>query len=150
MVRQGFKVSKGKVKTETIQNRQSDMAIEIEDHASPKKGANRRGADEQNDSSQSTSIGSTERGRKQGMLPRDHTMTKEQLLHKVHTQMYCCLEFIGNSHDKLGNGFPSLAYIFKKTGSVTLERIKKALLKRATQKYSRKLFSIYRYRVANF
>ena len=59
-------------------------------------------------------------------------MTKEQLLLKVHKEMYCCLEFMGGNHDKLGNGFAAFAYIFKKTGAVTLERIRKALFKRAT------------------
>ena len=53
------------------------------------------------------------------------------------------------NHDKLGNGYAAFAHMFKKTGSGTLDRIRKALEKRSMQKLSRKLFSIYRYRVAN-
>ena len=41
-------------------------------------------------------------------------MTKEQLIAKVHKEMYCVLEFLGANHDKLGNGFAAYSYVIKK------------------------------------
>lgn len=61
----------------------------------------------------STSVGS-ERGQAL-MLPRDHNMTVDQLIAKVHKEMQCVMEFMAQSHDKLGNGFAAYVYVIKKT-----------------------------------
>ena len=57
------------------------------------------------DASVSTSVGSIDRQNNQIMLPRDHGMTKDELILKVHKDMQCILEFLALSHDKLGNGY---------------------------------------------
>lgn len=49
------------------------------------------------------------------MLPRDHNMTVDQLIAKVHKEMQCVMEFMAQSHDKLGNGFAAYVYVIKKT-----------------------------------
>ena len=49
------------------------------------------------------------------LLPRDHNMSKEQLIAKVHKDMQSVLEFLAVSHDKLGNGFAAYHYVMKKT-----------------------------------
>ena len=59
------------------------------------------------------------------------------------------MESMANSHDKLRNGFAAYQFIIKKTNALNQERIRKELDKRASQTFSRKLFSIYRYRIAN-
>ena len=59
------------------------------------------------------------------------------------------LEFMAVNHDKLGNGFAAFVYVIKKTNHTVTERIRKELDKRAFQSFSRKLFSIYRYKIVN-
>ena len=59
------------------------------------------------------------------------------------------MEFMGTSHDKLGNGFAAYLYLNKRIVGQNQERIRKELDKRAFQTFSRKLFSIYRYKTAN-
>ena len=84
-----------------------------------------------NYSSQSTSIGSEMHGRHSLMLPREHNMTKEQLISKVHREMQDVMEFIAQMHDKLGNGFAALLHAFKKINPQITERVRKDLDKRA-------------------
>lgn len=76
-------------------------------------------------------------------------MTKEQLMAKVHKDMQNILEFVAVGHDKLGNGYQAFAYVIKKQSNQVGERIRKELEKRAFQTHSRKLFSIYRYKIVN-
>ena len=82
------------------------------------------------------------------MLPRDHDLSTEQLVQKVHKDMYCAFEFMGGNLDKVGNGFAAFFWIVKRTSAQMSERIRKELDKRAFQNYSRKLFSIYRFKIA--
>ena len=49
------------------------------------------------------------------MLPRDHNLSIDQLIAKVHKEMQCVMEFLAASHDKLGNGFSAFAYVIKRT-----------------------------------
>lgn len=84
-----------------------------------------------NYSSQSTSIGSEVHGRQSLMLPREHNMTKDQLISKVHREMQDVMEFIAQMHDKLGNGFAALLHAFKKINPQITDRVRKDLDKRA-------------------
>lgn len=52
------------------------------------------------------------------------------------------------SHDKLGNGYAAFIYVIKKTNQQISDRIRKELDKRSYQTFSRKLFSIYRYKIS--
>ena len=76
-------------------------------------------------------------------------MTKEQLISKVHREMQDVMEFIAQMHDKLGNGFAALLHAFKKMNPQITDRVRKDLDKRAFQTVSRKLFSIYRFKITN-
>ena len=51
------------------------------------------------------------------MLPRDHGMSKDELIAKVHKEMHCIIEFMAMSHDKLGNGYQAFTYVIKKTNN---------------------------------
>lgn len=51
------------------------------------------------------------------MLPRDHGMSTDQLMAKVHKDMVNIMEFMAAHHDKLGNGFSAIAYVMKKMNS---------------------------------
>jgi len=48
------------------------------------------------------------------LLPREHNMTKEQLMAKVRKEAQSVMEFLANSHDRLGNGFAAYLYVMKK------------------------------------
>lgn len=76
-------------------------------------------------------------------------MTKDQLIAKVHKESTCMMEFLANIHDKLGNGFAAYLYVMKKITAQISDRLRKDLEKRAYITVSRKLFSIYRFKIAN-
>ena len=98
----------------------------------------------------STSIGSELQSKNQvEMLPREHNMTTEQLIAKVHKDNSDVFEFLAQIHDKLGNGFTAYLFVMKRMNSQIVERIRKELDKRSYLTVSRKLFSIYRYKIAN-
>ena len=78
---------------------------------SPKRMGKRGSEDSENIS---TSVGSNDKTKQQIMLPRDHKMTKEQLIMKVHKDMQCVLEILPGNHDKLGNGYKSFIMVMKK------------------------------------
>ena len=63
--------------------------------------------------------------------------------------MQCVFEFIAQIHDKLGNGFSAYKYAFKKINPQVQSRILRDLDKRAFQTSSRKLFSIFRFKISN-
>ena len=44
-------------------------------------------------------------------------MSKDELVAKVHKDMYCIIEFMAMSHDKLGNGYQAFTYVIKKTNN---------------------------------
>ena len=97
-----------KVNTEYLPDKSNEM-FDSGRRESPKKKKKRS-----IDASISTSVGSTERQNPQVMLPRDHGMTKDQLIAKVHKEMQSVLEFMAMSHDKLGNGYAAFVYVAKK------------------------------------
>ena len=68
---------------------------------------------------------------------------------KVHKDMGSVVEHMALRHDKLGNGCAAFVYLIKKTTQQTSDRIRKELDKRSYQTFSRKLFSIYRYKISN-
>ena len=59
------------------------------------------------------------------------------------------MDYIAMIHDKLGNGAPAHIYAFKKVNAQVSERVRKYLENKAYQTVSRKLFSIYRFTIAN-
>ena len=94
---------------------ESNLQTRFSESSSPMK-SGRSFALDQN-SQYSTSIGSQElfqQPRQVKMLPRDHNLTKEQLIVKVRKEMNCVMEFIAQVHDKVGNGQAGLLFAFKK------------------------------------
>ena len=72
-------------------------------------------ADSSGQSLGSTTIGSEQNHtQSRQLLPRDHNLSKEQLIGKMRKEMQCVMDYIAQTHDKLGNGFSAYLYTFKR------------------------------------
>ena len=65
---------------------------------------------------------------------------------RMHKEVKCVMEILGQNHDKVGNGFPAINFVMKKCNGKFKDEIMKELKKRGASQQTRKLFSIYRYR----